>query len=55
MAYPQTRLQKSLMNPVFFNGSAILTPTNEAVVGINNDLIKRLPGDVLTFNADDTT
>jgi hypothetical protein len=43
-AYPQTRLQKSLMNPDFFNGGAILTPTNEAVVGINDDLLKRLPG-----------
>ena len=42
------------MNPVFFNGGAILTPINEAVVGINDDLLKRLPGDVLTSNADDT-
>ena len=42
------------MNPVIFNGGAVLTPTNEAVVGINDDLLKRLPGDVLTFNADNT-
>jgi len=54
MAYPPTRLQKSLANPVFFNGGAILTPTNEAVVGINDVLLKRLLGEVLTFHADDT-
>ena len=36
------------------NGGAILTPTNEAVVGINDDILKWLPGEVLTFHADDT-
>lgn len=54
-AYPPTRLQKSLANPVFFNGGAILTPTNEAVVRTNDVLLKRLLGEVvLTFHADDT-
>jgi len=49
-----TRLQESLTNPTFFNGRATRTPTNDAVVKVNDDLLERLPGEVLTFHADNT-
>ena len=52
--YPQSGLQESLTNPNFFKGRAILTPTNETVVKINDDLLGRLPGEALTFHGDDT-
>jgi hypothetical protein len=52
--YPPTGLQESLTNPAFFNGRAIMTPTNEAVIKINDNLLERLPGEALTFHADDT-
>jgi hypothetical protein len=52
--YPPTGLLESLTNPAFFNGRAIMTPTNEAVMKINDNLLERLPGEVLTFHADDT-
>ena len=47
-------MQESLTNPNFFNVRAILTPTNEAVVKINDDLLWQLPGEVLTFLGDDS-
>ena len=47
-------VRESLTNPAFFNGRAIMTPTNEAVMKINDNLLERLPGEVLTFHADDT-
>jgi DNA helicase Pif1-like protein len=52
--YPQSGLQESLTNPNFFKGRAILTPTNETVVKINDDLLGHLPGEALTFHGDDT-
>jgi ATP-dependent DNA helicase PIF1 len=52
--YPAGGLQESLTNPNFFNVRAILTPTNEAVVKINDDLLWQLPEEVLTFHGDDS-
>ena len=52
--YPPTELQESLTNPAFFNGRAIMTPTNDAVMRINDNLLERLPGEALTFYADDS-
>jgi PIF1-like helicase/Helicase len=52
--YPPADLQESPKNPDFFIGRAILTPTNEAVIKINEDLLEQLPGEVLTFNSDDS-
>jgi len=46
--------QESLTNPNFFNVRAILTPTSEVVVKINDDLLWQLPGEVLTFHGDDS-
>jgi PIF1-like helicase len=51
--YPAAALQESLKNPNFFNVHAILTPTNEAFVKINDDLLGQLLGEVLTFHGDD--
>jgi ATP-dependent DNA helicase PIF1 len=48
------RIAESLTNPAFFNGRAIMTPTNDAVIRINDDLLERLPGEALTFYADDS-
>ena len=52
--YPPTGSQESLTNPAFFNGRAIMTPTNEAVMRINDNLLEQLPGEALTFHGDDT-
>jgi hypothetical protein len=52
--YPAAGLQESLTNPNFFNGRAILSPTNEAVVKINDDLLEQVPGEVRTFHGDDS-
>lgn len=52
--YPAAELQQSLTNPDFFNGRAILSPTNEAVVKINDSLLGQLPGEELTFHGEDS-
>ena len=52
--YPAAELQQSLTNPDFFNGRAILSPTNEAIVKINDNLLGQLPGEELTFHGEDS-
>ena len=52
--YSTTTLQESLSNPNFFNIHTILTPINEAVVKINDDLLGQLLGEVLTFHGDES-
>jgi hypothetical protein len=47
-------LQESPENPDFFIGRAILTPTNEAAIKINEGPAGAAPREVLTFHSDDS-